>query len=144
MELLKERSSVIEKIEKAEDRFLANDITKETYDRMVERLEEQKRNINLDIELLGKRQENPTNYLEMAGKVLCQLDTVYQKLPYELKRAFVGSIFPGKLEISNSECRTTKINDFLAFLIGTKTKQATKNGGLSSEAPRAGLEPATP
>ena len=144
LELLKEIGGLQELINKAEDRMLAGDISMDNYQNIINRLGEKKRNLNEEIEILNEKKDNPLNYIEMAEYVLTSLDKLYLVLPYDLKRIFIGSMFPGKVEISKSECRTTKNNEVLGFLIGAESRKPPQLGGLSTNAPRAGLEPATP
>ncbi len=151
LQLLKEKGELQDRIINTEDRMSANDISPETYKSIVNRYEEQKRNINLEIELLSNKKDNPIDYLEMARLVLTSLDKLYTLIPYDLKRVFVGSIFPEKVIISNNECRTTSENEILGFLSQfhretecIKTKKPPGLGGLSSLAPSPGLEPGTP
>ncbi len=144
IQLMKEIDEVQSLIDKAEDRMLAGDIAMENYQNIVNRLGEKKRNLREEVEILTDKRENPVNFIEMAEYVLTRLDKLYLALPYDLKRAFIGSMFPGKVEISKKECRTTKNNEVLAFLRGEETKQAIISDGLSTLAPPPGLEPGTP
>lgn len=150
LRLLKEKEELNSMIENAEDRLVRNDISSDTCDRISKRLNNQLMNINNEIEQLKEKKDNPVNYLSKARQVLSSLDQLYLTLPYELKRVLVCSIFPEKVIVSNEECRTTMLNEVVVFLTridggsrALRNQKATNNGGLSSMAPSAGLEPAT-
>lgn len=134
-ELLKEIEELQNLINKAEDRMLAEDISMDNYQNIVNRYSEKKRNLKEEVEMLSEKRDNPVNFIQMAEYILTSLDKLYLVLPYDLKRAFIGSMFPGKVEISKTECRTTKNNQVLAFLRGEEKKQAVKTDGLSTLAP---------
>jgi site-specific DNA recombinase len=151
LEMIKQKGELQAKIIKAEDRMLAGDISMDNYDAITKRLNEQMMNLNTDILVLNERKENPVNYLDMSRFVLTSLDELYVRIPYELKRVLVGSLFPQKIIISKDECRTASENEVLGFLAqiqrgtdGIKANKPPKLGDLSTLAPPPGLEPGTP
>ena len=135
----------------AENKMLNNDITVETYNNIVNRLNQHLMNLNADIALMENKKENPVNYLVKAGEVLCNLDTFYNTVSYELKRALIGSICPEKVEISKEGCRTKQTNTLIELLLRIGAGFSKKANGqevisndLSIIAPPPGLEPGTP
>jgi len=68
----------------------------------------------------------------------------------EIQQKILSSIFPEKLTFSEKKYRTTKMNEVIASLFnnnkGFRECEKDKShqlGGLSTDAPRTGLEPVT-
>ncbi len=150
-QLILEKEELDSKIIKAEDRLLAEDIALENFNKITNRLSNRIMDINNEILVLSEKKENPVNYLNASRLVLTNLDSLYKKLPYDLKRTLIGSIFPEKVVISNEDCRTTSCNEVMIFLTSIERdsrllecKKPLGLSGLSTFAPFPGLEPGTP
>lgn len=89
-------------------------------------------------------------YLRFGAFFFENLDQLYFDGDLTLKQQVVGSIFPEKTTFQNLKSRTARLNLGVSLICrpgkdssGLKNKKTHKNAGLSSEAPPAGLEPAT-
>lgn len=77
-------------------------------------------------------------------------ETIYSNSEYIIKKQLLGSIFPDSIYFCKTHFQTAAVSPLLELLFmkinkleGLKIKTGHQNGGLSSSAPPAGLEPAT-
>jgi site-specific DNA recombinase len=86
-------------------------------------------------------------YINSVCTLLGNVQNFYQNATPTVKSKLIGSIFPEKLTFSERGYRTTKVNEVFSLLSnlskGFKKEKPIKIDGLSSVAPKAGLEPAT-
>lgn len=134
-----------------EDRLASGDIKADTFARMNERYLNAIRDYKAELEGLKEEQSPLEEYIDKGLALLTNLDEVYENSSYENKRVLLGAIFPEKLRISKTECRTTTLNTVVELLCrnngkSTDIKKGTKPvlSGLSPSVPRAGVEPARP
>jgi hypothetical protein len=78
------------------------------------------------------------------------LDLLYFDGDLVFQQQVIGSIFPQKTSLGNLKSRTAQLNLGVSLICrpdkgfsDSKKRKTRKNAGLSSEAPAAGLEPAT-
>ena len=90
-------------------------------------------------------------YLKWGCSLLADLPSYYNGASIEVKQSIVGSIFPEKLVFDNNNYRTNRVNEVVGLLCSNDKGFSLKKIGqdfnfeiLPIQAPRAGLEPATP
>ena len=138
-------------LEKATTMYFVNgSISDITYNMAISQLTKQKVELMNEISEVATEEDNFSKYSKFAVPFLSAIDVHYKKAPLATKKFIIGSIFPEKLVYSGKQYRTTKFNEVLALITNPDgisqtigNKKATKNRGLSTEAPPAGLEPAT-
>ena len=114
------------------------------------------RGISIMSELTGKQASllpegaALSNYLKFSLNFSQNLCKFYQKADFVSKQQIIGSIFPESLIFIDKSYRTTKVNGAIELIctvnkafMSMENKKASKNAGLSTLAPPAGLEPAT-
>ena len=104
-------------------------------------------------EELESTKEQITDVQKLLKKglhLLHQLPEFYQKSSVDVKRELLGSIFPEKLLISKTKCRTTKINSAVLLITatdkgfkGNENGELLKNVELSGGVEDNGVEPMT-
>ena len=93
---------------------------------------------------------NIDSILNKATKTLTNLASLYENGNISLKREIIGSMYPEKLTFNGTQYRTTRINEAILLiyqipnnLVGKKRRASHDFSCLPTEAPEAGLEPAT-
>ena len=149
--LKKDIDNLYSQIENIEDRLANNDIKVETFNKIVERYEKDLRNKKTELSVLKKDNTPIKNYLNNALSLVNNLNHLYEASSYEDKRAIIGVVFPEKITISKTECRTTNVNTVVELLCSIDGEfRENKNGtnseksDLSRSVLEAGLEPARP
>ena len=136
-------------IEKADDKFLNDEITQERYNRMMERFSQEIAKLKGEIDLL----ENPNNgniepQLNYSINLINNIDKFIRDAPVSVKIKLLGSMFPEKIEFDGKEYRTNNYNKVLD-LIFKETKRLRGEGKENGESfstfpnsvPRPGVEP---
>lgn len=139
------------KLIKTDDLFIAGDLEKDSHKRMKNHyqsemwaLQERKRDIEgMDTSFFNQ-------YMKWGFSLLINLPEYYQNATLEIKQKMVSSIFPEKLVFANGAYRTNRTNEVLSLLCSNDKGFSEKEIGqevisnnLPTQAPRAGLEPAT-
>lgn len=147
-DLLKKVKEVENGFEKANDQFfIKGSINEITFNNSMNYLNKRKADLLYEISTLEDGEDNFQLYTRFALPFLSNLDKHYQNATLYLKKFIVGSIFPEKIYYSEKNYRTTKLNEVLALISrmdkgfqNTEKEKATKNRGLSTWAPPAGVE----
>lgn len=136
-------------IENAEDRLLSEDISKERFDSIIERITGKLSIVNNEIEMLSAKTDSMKTHVDSGLELLVNLDKLFINGDYDGKRIVAGSIFTQKLIFGNDECRTTQVNEVIEVLTRNskgserlKKEKAVKNDSFSVNVPGAGVEPA--
>ena len=151
---IKSIQSEIEKIEeqlqKAEDRYINDDLEKSAYQRISERYNASIRELRKEKEEMINTETKFETHIKFGVNLLTHLSNIFQHMPIEIKQKIIGLFFPEKLHYENGTYRTTKINRALELFAqlssdsgGYQMKQAGISTGLSTQAPPPGLEPGT-
>ena len=128
------------------------DIDRETYDLTFNHLSDQMRNVTKEINTLSPTISNLEKLLSLALKKLLKLSQVWASSNLDTKRRIQKTLFPEGIlyDVKNHEYLTKKTNSFLYLtdylsktFEGEGIKKSRHIGGMSLEAPPAGLEPAT-
>lgn len=151
-ELKKSLDELVQKEYRNQDLLIEGKINDVTFNAINNRFTAEKS--KLELELSQLQQTSNTDLqpaFEKGLTVVKSLKRILLEADAEDKSRIVGSIFPKKLTYSEGEYRTTEINAFIMLICPSikgldilEKEKATENGGLSSLAPRPGLEPGTP
>ena len=146
----KDLEKIVSKICSVEDKFVEGDITKEQYNRIMERYTIEEANLKQQIEFM--RAPNRCNLepkLDYTMSLINNIDSYMRDAPVTTKCKLISSMFPEKIEFDGKTYRTNSYNKVLD-LIYQQTKELRglekKNGEsfltFSASVPRAGIEPA--
>jgi len=145
-----EMKKTVTMLSSADDRYLTNDLSKEAYDRIIERYNHKINELSMEKELLGNTETHFERHIRFGFNLVSNLNEIFKEAPLEIKQKIIGLFFLDKLQYENGTYRTKKMNQVLVLIAqlsslseGGKTKQASSFAGLSTWAPPAGLEPAT-
>jgi len=132
-EQLKEKQEkLIKRMENLQDLFVDGKITQDAYNsaytRYTNESESNKQELdNLRISSTGFKQK-----LEKAYRVLNNFDRLYKQSDIYGKQRLISSIFPENIEFDGNQCRTTRINDVLRYiLLIDKELAKNKKGQIS-------------
>ena len=133
-----------------EDRYLDNEITKEEYNRMINRQKAQLDKLEDRRELLETPNRGKIEpQLKYSMSLIDNIDKFFQYAPAEVKIRALSSIFSGKLEFDGKIFRTDSMNSVLALIYqqtnelrGLNKKSEESFPTFPASVPRAGIEPA--
>ena len=115
--LRKEDQEIEERMNKIEDMYLDRELSKEEFDRMINRQRRQKQMIQDKVQLL--RAPNRTKIepqLRFAINLIDNIDRFFQVASAEEKIMVLSSIFSGKLEFDGENFRTQNFNSVLGLI----------------------------
>ena len=102
------------------------------------------------IDALSENDVDLRKYIDNSVLLLSQLGAVFNRLQNSQKSPFLRVIYPENIILEKDGFRTNSENSVVELMSRVykvsrmaEIKQATENGGLSSFAPRLGLEPRT-
>jgi site-specific DNA recombinase len=138
-------------LEKAQEEFFVKGtISQVEFNNAVSFLQKRKLEVEYQLQEFTSNGDDFLLYSKAVFPFLTNLDKYYNEGELNVKKFIIGSIFPEKVYFSKSGYRTTKLNSVITLLASisqglnvNQSKKATEICGLSSEAPPAGLEPAT-
>jgi site-specific DNA recombinase len=137
--------------ENTEDKFMAKEISPETYTRISNRYNGTLMALRAELEETKEAKALSVKTIETAMKMLKSLPQLFENGDFDQKVKILGLLFPEKMIISKNECRTKKQNVVIELLTridkGLRelgTKKTVISDGLSTFAPPLGLEPRTP
>ncbi len=149
-ELLRERNASEVMLDKAEDKYLSNELSPEDYLRMKNRFSDRISDLKNRIDALSENDADLMKYVDNSVLLLSQLGTIFNQLQNHQKSSFLRVIYPENIILEKDGFRTNSENSVVELMSRlyrvsevAEIKQATENGGLSSWAPRLGLEPRT-
>ncbi|MBQ5931854.1 MAG: recombinase family protein, partial [Tidjanibacter sp.] len=139
-----------ERMNSIEDRYLDNEITKEEYNRMINRQKAQ-----LD-KLMDRREllETPNRgkiepQLKYSMSLIDNIDKFFKYAPADAKIRALSSIFSEKIKFDGKNFRTENLNSVLGLIYQqtNELRNPKKENGESfstfpASVPRAGVEPA--
>ena len=112
-----EEQDIEERMNKIEDMYLDRELSKEEFDRMINRQRKQKKMIQDKMQLL--RTPNRTKIepqLRYAISLMDNIDRFFQIATAEEKIKVLSSIFSGKLEFDGENFRTKNFNNVLSLI----------------------------
>ena len=146
IEILKNK----ERLANAQQLLLDGSLDANDYKEIKSRYEPIIRNLESSLSDISESNLQLEKYLRFGSFFVENLDQLYLKGDLTIKQQIIGSIFPEKTTFQNLKSRTAPLNTVISLMcrLGkdfsrSKNEKTRKNPGLSSEAPPAGLEPAT-
>ena len=148
--LQNELSTVQKRINSIEDKYLDGDLTKEEYNRMLERYTKEASTIQQQVEM----RENPNRSniepkLNYSINLINNIDSYIRNASVGVKIKLISSMFPEKIEFDGKTYRTNSLNKVLDLIYqqtnelrGNKNGKNSNNLNFSHLVPRAGIEPA--
>ncbi|MBN2105222.1 recombinase family protein [bacterium] len=135
-------------IEKAEDKFINDEMDRETYSKSKSRYQNKIDTIQVKLQEIDLQDTNFMNYVEYDFALLYHLKDYYLQADTITKQKIVSSLFPEKLIYEDKKYRTPKVNEVLSILtnnineLGEIKKGKNPNSeNLSLRASPRGLEP---
>lgn len=141
-----------ERLEKARELLLSSVLDAKDYKVIRNEAEEQLLRLEARLVEATNQNQNTLNIeskVERAISILLNLPEVYRKADINKKREIIGSIYPEKLEFSENNYRTGKVNEVAALMYHiNNTLHKEKTGTLNENSSKfrlvlgAGIEPA--
>lgn len=142
-----EINRVQKSMESLDEKMTNGELPVERYNRLIDPLEQRKFELINQINTLNQSNNEFKEYIKFSISLLKDVQGYYTKASFLTKQKIIGSIFPENLVFDGKHYQTTRINEVFALICNTdkglKKKQPSKITGLSTWAPKAGLEPAT-
>lgn len=148
--LEKEVEKINSRINSVEDKFLDGDLTKEQYNRIMERCLKEQTNLKQQIENLQTlNRSNLEPKLGYSINLINNIDSYMRDAPVAVKCKLISSMFPEKIEFDGKTYRTNSYNKVLDLIYqqtnelrGVEKKNGESISTFSASVPRAGIEPA--
>ncbi|MEK7487036.1 MAG: recombinase family protein, partial [Planctomycetota bacterium] len=99
----------------ATTKFVGGDLERDDFNLFKESLKEEKLTLDHRKSELKEMDQNYLEYLKFGHELLANLDQYYLSAPFEVKRKFVGSLFPQKLTFEAETLRTTSVSQLFQF-----------------------------
>lgn len=140
------------KLERLEERYVMEEITKEMYDKYYQKFLSERRDIEAQIAKRSGRVSNLEECIETFFRVCSKLATAWHLADYNDKQSLQFMIFPDGLmyDKKNDRCRTEKINSAFSYIASQTRLLEEKNRGNCStilqfppSVARTGIEPVT-
>ena len=147
--LQNELSTVQKRINSIEDKYLDGDLTKEQYNRMLERYTKEASAMQQQIEM----RENPNRgniepKLNYSINLINNIDSYIRNASVGVKIKLISSMFPEKIEFDGKTYRTNSYNKVLDLIYqqtnelrGVEKKSGESFSTFSASVPRPGVEP---
>ena len=138
------------RLDSLDDKFVDGDISREQYERMNQRYEQDKRDKSSEVELLKEAKRSKIEpKLEYAINLISNLKALVLEGATTTKIMVLGSIFPEKIEFDGNKYRTKNYNKVLDLIYqetkvlrGEQNKKKGESCDSPTSVPRAGVEPA--
>lgn len=147
-----ELEQVIMKLDRLEERFVMEEITREMFDKYAGKLREERLELETSIQKVPNVRSNLESCIEKAINLSSKLSTVWHLSDYQGKHELQFLLFPDGMYYCRKTdgCRTPKINEVffhiasLQRLFGGKEKRDIQdNLNVPSWVARSGIEPET-
>lgn len=118
--LEKQLHDVSKKLERLEERYVLEEITKDMFDKFQLKFAEEKREIEKELSKIGRNVSNLEEYIETALRVSSKLATAWDSADYNDKQSLQYLAFPEGIYYNrkNDECRTPKVNEAFRYFAG--------------------------
>ena len=138
------------RLDSLDDKFVDGDISREQYERMNQRYEQDKRDKSSEVELLKEAKRSKIEpKLEYAINLISNLKALILEGATTTKIMVLGSIFPEKIEFDGEKYRTKNYNKVLDLIYqetkvlrGEQNEKKGESDDSPTSVPRAGVEPA--
>ena len=111
-----EYGAKIEMKDKATEKFVKDELDRDTYKRLSEKITNECNETRLRIDELKRAGSGFDDYCQYSISLLSNLPYYYSNASLEGKQKMLGSIFPEKLVFEKGKYRTTKPNEILTLL----------------------------
>ena len=147
--LQNELSIIQKRIDIIEDKYLDGELTKEQYNRMLERYTKEASTIQQQVEM----RENPNRSniepkLNYSINLINNIDSYIRNASVGMKIKLISSMFPEKIEFDGKTYRTNSYNKVLDLIYqqtnelrGVEKKSGESFSTFSASVPRPGVEP---
>ena len=139
-----------ELIDKATLKLINEDIDKNVYNRLKEKIANENHDLKGQISELKKIESGFATYCRYGFTLLSNLNHYYNSATLEQKHKMIGLIFPEKLIFEKNTFQTTKPNEILTLLFNTskdsrilKNKKSSKKAANSYVVTPTGFKPVT-
>lgn len=117
-------------------KFIDNEISKITYDRMRTEFENERCELTAQRQQFTDTGSNFRKYLKDACALLIDIDRRYADAPIEIKQQIIGCVFPEKIIFANGRYTTKRINAVLESMLSKnnilENKKAVNFDGMFS------------
>ena len=151
-EVEKQLSEVTKKLERLEERYVLEEITKDMFDKFQLKFTEEKKEISKELSKFGKRVSNLDLYIDTAFDFSSKLATAWDCADYSDKQMIQYLVFPDGILYNrkNDQCRTLKTNSAFSYFASLQRVSGEKERGNSNNillvpslVARTGIEPMT-
>jgi site-specific DNA recombinase len=140
-------NAINSRITKIEDDYADGNITVKVFNTLNEKFQAQKNELVMQHATMPKTPPDFNRYISYSSNLMQNLSNYYTAAIPSTQNRLIGLIFPEKLTFTGTEYKTTKTNEAFSLICsmgkGYKENSPAKIARLYSEAPPAGLEPAT-
>ncbi len=129
----KQLSEINKKLERLEERYVLEEITKDMFDKFQAKFLEERNEIEKEFSKFGKRVSNLDEYIDTAFRASSKLATEWASADYNDKQAIQYLVFPDGIYYNRKkdECRTPKSNKaFSYFARIARVSDAKEKRGL--------------
>ena len=145
-----EQGAIRMMLEKAEDKYMTNDLSAEDYFKVKKRYCDRITDIENRIDMLKENDTDLNKYVDNSVNLLSQLGKAFNHLQNKGKGAFLRVIYPENIVLEKDGFRTNSENYIVELMTrffnssqSIEMKKATPKNGFSNVAPSLGLEPRT-
>lgn len=147
-ELESDQESTKKMLEKAEDKYMINELSPEDYFKVKNRYSDRITDIENRIDILKENNTDLKKYVGDSVNLLSQLGNTFNHLQNKEKGSFLRVIYPENIILEKDCFRTNSENSLVELMTriygssqNTEMKKATPKNGFSIVAPPLGLEP---
>ena len=140
------------KIERIEEKFLWDEISKDLYEKHRPKLEAQRQEIERELALTQTKKSNFEKLINEGVEMAANLLVLWENGDFRTRQRLQKWVFPEGIAYSkpNNKCRTGKVNEVIGLFAAIKADfeakkmdKSNENIDLSNSAPPLGLEPRT-
>ena len=149
-ELKNDQESIRTLLEKAEDKYMENELSSDDYFKVKKRYSDRITDIENRIDTLKDNDTDLMKYVDNSVELLCQLGNAFNHLKNKGKGSFLRVIYPENIILEKEGFRTNSENYIVELMSrffngsqNSEMKKATLSNGFSNVAPSLGLEPRT-
>ncbi len=124
-------AEVTRKIERLEERYVLEEITREMYDKFQSRFRQEKEAFTKELAKYGNKVSNLEEYIDAAIHFSSKLATGWDLGDYADKMALQFLVFPEGMLYNrkNDECRTTRVNEVFSYFARLVSVSGDGSGG---------------
>ncbi len=145
-------AEVTRKLERLEERYVLEEITKDMFDKFHLKFIDEKKQISIELSKFGKKVSNLDLLIETAFDFSAKLATAWDLADYNDKQMIQFLVFPEGISYNrkNDQCRTSKINSAFSYFASLQRVSGENEKGIGktnllipSLVARTGIEPVT-